>query len=401
MSGEAPYSLEDFLTESGIESSPDSAQRDRINDALEDLNSELYGTGVGGGGGGDGGGASDGPHSSAPSDLQSVLSGMDGDGSEGNPYIITNDHELQAMNADLDGHYKLGQNIDATKTGQWNGGEGFDPVGDHPKSNGFKGSLDGNGRYIDGLTIARNEPRVGLFGKAYKPASIKNVFVKNVNVSGDDRVGGICGAMWDFTSITKCVVSGKVQGAENIGGLAGVMRGDEISKSCVSASVKGSKRIGGLVGNLKFSGYGINECYATGKVTSTDGFRGIVGGLAGRCYSSISNSYATGEVTAKNDGPWVGGLAGETKNLNSANGSVEDSYFDEDTTGQKDAVGQGQGTNVGVLGTEQMQGNSPTPSADDTMSELDFGNVWETVTSPPGYPVLQALGRQDQLGARD
>lgn len=56
MSGEPPYSLEDFLLESDIEAPVASTQQERINDALEDLNSSLYGTG----GSGSGGGESDG-----------------------------------------------------------------------------------------------------------------------------------------------------------------------------------------------------------------------------------------------------------------------------------------------------------------------------------------------------
>ena len=43
---------------------------------------------------------------------------------------ITNVTELQAMENDLDGDYVLGNNIDASATSGWNGGLGFDPIGD-------------------------------------------------------------------------------------------------------------------------------------------------------------------------------------------------------------------------------------------------------------------------------
>ena len=55
MSGEPPFSLADFLDEAGIDpENVDADETERINDALADLNPELYGTG-GGDGGGDSG----------------------------------------------------------------------------------------------------------------------------------------------------------------------------------------------------------------------------------------------------------------------------------------------------------------------------------------------------------
>lgn len=43
---------------------------------------------------------------------------------------ITDVTELQAMEDDLDGDYVLGNNIDASATSGWEGGLGFDPIGD-------------------------------------------------------------------------------------------------------------------------------------------------------------------------------------------------------------------------------------------------------------------------------
>jgi hypothetical protein len=47
------------------------------------------------------------------------------------PTIITNVTELQAMEDDLDEDYVLGNNIDASATSGWNGGLGFDPIGNY------------------------------------------------------------------------------------------------------------------------------------------------------------------------------------------------------------------------------------------------------------------------------
>jgi len=83
-------------------------------------------------------------HTSAPSDLQSVWEGMEGTGTESDPKIITNDHELQAMDHQA-AVYKLGANIDASGTAEWSGY--FAPV--FSKVRGFYG----DGHVIKGLTV--------------------------------------------------------------------------------------------------------------------------------------------------------------------------------------------------------------------------------------------------------
>ena len=79
------------------------------------------------------------------------------------PYVITNDQELQSINEDLDACYVLGTNIDASGTSEWNSNAGFDHIGN---SEQFNGSLDGQGYVVDGLTIDRPaENSVGLIGE--------------------------------------------------------------------------------------------------------------------------------------------------------------------------------------------------------------------------------------------
>ena len=53
-----------------------------------------------------------------------------GAGTGANPYIITNVTQLQEMSGGLNAWYELGDNIDASATVHWNGGQGFVPVGD-------------------------------------------------------------------------------------------------------------------------------------------------------------------------------------------------------------------------------------------------------------------------------
>ena len=86
-----------------------------------------------------------------------------GSGTVSEPYIVTNAGQLQEMNNDPCAYYVLGSDIDAWDTENWNGGEGFVPIG--PVTAPFMGVLDGMGRSIDGLLINRiNEMHQGLFG---------------------------------------------------------------------------------------------------------------------------------------------------------------------------------------------------------------------------------------------
>src|SRR5690606_35707423 len=67
---------------------------------------------------------------------------------------------LQGIDNNLSGRYVLGSDIDASATSGWNGGAGFDPIGNPPVSpisaNHFTGRFDGLGHTISGLTINRS-----------------------------------------------------------------------------------------------------------------------------------------------------------------------------------------------------------------------------------------------------
>jgi hypothetical protein len=54
---------------------------------------------------------------------------MTGSGTVGDPYIIYDVTDLQAMNNSLAAYYELANDIDASATSGWNSGKGFDPIG--------------------------------------------------------------------------------------------------------------------------------------------------------------------------------------------------------------------------------------------------------------------------------
>ncbi|MFC7060091.1 GLUG motif-containing protein [Halovenus salina] len=157
-----------------------------------------------------------------------------------------------------------------------------------------------------------------------------------------------------------------------------------IEESFATGDVETDGRAGSLVGRvsqLQASGTAtISNSYATGSVTSReDTAGGIVGSLHNGYELEIDNSFATGQISGRD----TGGLVGEIGSGGDVD--LEDSYWDNKTTGQSAAVGDGSAdttTNVEGLTTSQMAGND----ADKNM-ELDFKEIWRTVSG--SYPKFQ------------
>ncbi len=120
-----------------------------------------------------------------------------GSGTEEDPYQVETLGQLQAI-ADtsyLDKHFIQIADIDASETVEWSDSLVFEPIGwwqDFENNSPFTGSYDGSGFAITDLHIDQpNGYNVGLFGYI-DGAVIKNVALKNGNVSGNTRVGGTC-----------------------------------------------------------------------------------------------------------------------------------------------------------------------------------------------------------------
>ncbi len=255
-----------------------------------------------------------------------------GEGTTSNPYLIENVNQLQDIRTKLDGHYELIQNIDASETRNWNYGEGFEPIGDD--LNPFTGNFNGRGYRITGLYINRGDDDVGLFGYI-GGGNVFDLGLKDVEISGEDEVGGIAGSnRWG--SIERTYVTGVVNGDEAVGGLVGENKGGIVRESYATAEIRGDEKIGGLVGKNEDST--IENSYSTGGVYGDE----KVGGLVGENEdSTIRNSYAAGMVIGTSD---TGGLIGENDG-----GVVINSFWDIETSEQTISDG---GTG---MTTEDMQ----------------------------------------------
>ncbi|AJY45865.1 hypothetical protein TM49_09545 [Martelella endophytica] len=165
-------------------------------------------------------------------------------------YMLVNTlGNLQAINAttsSLAGTYALGTDIDASATAGWNGGAGFEPIGNG--SSQFTGTFDGEGHVITGLTINRSDTDyVGLFGSAGSGSILRNVGLVGGSVSGSGYVGGLAG--YNYGKISNAYATGSVSGGSYyVGGLVGFNDDGTISNAYATGSVSGGGDVGGLVG---------------------------------------------------------------------------------------------------------------------------------------------------------
>ena len=188
----------------------------------------------------------------------------------------------------------LDKNIDLT-------GKDWTPIGTD-YDNSYKGTFDGGGHTITGLTFTTNDEYAGLFGWLNRAGTVKNVVMEGVQITSNQiyggSIGGVVGSGWG--TIENCSVSGSVSGTVYVGGVVGVQIGGSITGCSSSATVKGTVDVGGVAGQTNSSAT-LTACYATGNVIiEMDTKKNIAGGsLVGmNAGSSLLACYATGNVTS-------------------------------------------------------------------------------------------------------
>ena len=202
----------------------------------------------------------------------------------------------------------LDKNIDLT-------GKGWTPIGTS-FDNSYKGTFDGGGHTITGLTVTTNDQFVGLFGYLNRAGTVKNVVMEGIQITSNHMfgcTGGVVGYSWG--TIENCSVSGSVSGTDCVGGVVGSQKAGSIIGCCSSATVKGTHYVGGVAGEKWGT---MTACYATGNVTleiaspknlSGGGVVGLNGG------SRVLACYATGNVTSTGSSTGnvhIGGLFGDS-----------------------------------------------------------------------------------------
>ena len=180
-------------------------------------------------------------------------------------------------------------------------GKDWTPIGTD-YDNSYKGTFDGGGHTITGLTFTTNDEYAGLFGWLNKAGTVKNVVMEGVQITCNQIYGGSIGGVVGFSwgTIENCSVSGSISGTVYVGGVVGAQIGGSITGCSSSATVKGTVDVGGVAGQTNSSAT-LTACYATGDVTlEIAPNKNIAGGsLVGmNAGSSLLACYATGNVTS-------------------------------------------------------------------------------------------------------
>ena len=177
-------------------------------------------------------------------------------------------------------------------------GKDWTPIGTN-YDNSYKGTFDGGGHTITGLTVTTYDKYAGLFGWLNSAGTVKNVVMEGVQITNNHSsgfAGGVVGNSWG--TIENCSVSGSVNGEVYVGGVVGKQTSGSMTGCSSSATVKGTVNVGGVAGESWGS---MTACYATGNVTleiypgkdiSGGGVVGFKGG------NSVLACYATGNVTS-------------------------------------------------------------------------------------------------------
>ena len=199
-------------------------------------------------------------------------------------------------------------------------GKDWTPIGTD-YDNSYKGTFDGGGHTITGLTFTTNDEYAGLFGWLNRAGTVKNVVMEGVQITSNQiyggSIGGVVGYSWG--TIENCSVSGSVSGTVYVGGVVGVQIGGSITGCSSSATVKGTVDVGGVAGQTNSSAT-LTACYATGNVTiEINPAKNIAGGgLVGmNAGSSLLACYATGNVTSTGSSTGyvhIGGFLGDNYN---------------------------------------------------------------------------------------
>jgi len=189
--------------------------------------------------------------------------------------------------------------IDASVTGGWNLGLGWEPAQ-------FTGSLAGNNKQrITGVKINRpNQDNVALLygtGGGGLVSTVSRLVFDDATVVGRDAVGVVSA---NGVTATEVVVFGSVEGRDNVGALIGSGGTGTSQMILTEVTVKGRSNVGGLAGTL--SAGTLRRALSLGGVECTGALcGGIVGNGTG--VSNVRDVVVSGGVVGTDS---VGGVVG-------------------------------------------------------------------------------------------
>ena len=285
-----------------------------------------------------------------------TVTGLLGEGTEASPYLINSIDELKWFRDDVNAgntydkkYVQLNANIDLNN-------EEWTPIG--YKGATFKGDFDGASNTIKNLTITKTltnsseNNNIGFFGRTDSPATITNLTIENVNITGSLYVGAVVGLGYTGNKIENCIVKGNIEidawwyagviggngymtlvnnchvignagsyikgnNGSYIGGIWG-FRGEGNNKitncSVTDLNISGVDRVGGIAG-IGHYGNTIANCSATKVAVQAEEGATTVGLIVGACQGTASEPTIfegndVSEVTAKAGATEVTGIYG-------------------------------------------------------------------------------------------
>lgn len=256
-----------------------------------------------------------------------------GDGSKENPYQIATAAQLNAVRNHMDSNFVLINDIDLSKCN-------WEPIGgikDVEAKDGFQGTFDGAGHTIDHLTLNytivpvqfRSYYNVGLFSVMGDLSEIKNVNLKNVNISvvsdNYDAVIRIGSVATNTNRISNCSTEGKInitsnkEGNLSIGGIG--TEATEVVKCINNINIFVNGYVQSHVGGIASTAKQASDCVNYGNIDintlengATSGGILATGNEVMHCknYGAINTEINNGYTNR------VGGILGEEKDLKKA-----------------------------------------------------------------------------------
>jgi hypothetical protein len=249
-----------------------------------------------------------------------------GDGSSGNPYLVEDDLDLNAVRNNLSSFFL--QTADINLSDNYSGG--WTSIGTNDTR--FTGRYDGQNYTIKNLKGVG--ALIGFATNSSARSIFANIFLENVDISSTTvRTAGLCGVLSSSSTtvgqIVNCHVSGKITSTqEETGGLIGIISlsasvSQLILYCSTNVNITGTTRVGGIVGNFRLnltteSASSIEDCISTCEIIGTSAVGGIVGYSLG-AGSSTTNAVLTynrcissGNVKGVSDVGGILGLAEQT-----------------------------------------------------------------------------------------
>lgn len=322
-----------------------------------------------------------------------IETGLTGSGTSTDPYQIASVDDWNKFAAYTTLSSGEGQYFKITADIDFTGAE-FKMACEQP----FKGTLQGNGKTLKGITITTDQDTVGVMRRIDKGA-----VVEKLNLIGSLTTSGHCAGLLagkaegvSFTSITTGTTSTHstitstyaikaVSDFISTGGVVGYA-----GNGCTFYSVRNYADIttqgGGVGGLIGSGGQGLSftSSYNYGKinVTSPTYKSQCVGGFAGFLHpSTFTNCYNRATITGDTNTEWVAGLVGQAQ---SGSGDTGDFLF---KTCNNNVAITGLGYLGGIIGSNSVGGTSTSKCVFEDCSNDAGGVIKSTATANNGSPL--------------